>query len=148
MQRIRNPGDVEHLRGRADARRGLLGNLAVAAAPARLADLRDHAFPVEALRVERGQKIDVTKLHVTFLATPPAAAGLKKMEGVSSGRDAFHCLGRTIYLACPDGYGNSKLTNNAFERALAASATTRNWKTVTTLAAMASNEPVPGRLSP
>ena len=90
---------------------------------------------------QRGQKIDVTKLHVTFLATPPAAAGLKKMEGVSSGRDAFHCLGRTIYLACPDGYGNSKLTNNAFERALAASATTRNWKTVTTLAAMAAGEP-------
>ncbi len=84
--------------------------------------------------------VDLTKLHVTFLAAAPAAAGLKKMEGVSSGRDLFRCLGQTIYLVCPDGYGNTKLSNNAFERALAAAATTRNWKTVTTLAAMAAGE--------
>jgi len=94
---------------------------------------------------QRGPEIDVTKLHVTFLAAAPAAAGLKKMQGVSSGRDAFHCLGKTIYLACPDGYGNTKLSNNAFERALGASATTRNWKTVTTLVAMATGEPVQSR---
>jgi len=81
--------------------------------------------------------IDLTKLHVTFLAGAPAAAGLKKMEGVSSGRDAFRCLGQLVYLFCPDGYGNTKLSNNVFERALGAAATTRNWKTVTTLAAMA-----------
>ena len=87
--------------------------------------------------------VDLTKLHVTFLAAPPVVAGLKKMEGVSSGRDAFRCLGTTIYLLCPDGYGNTKLSNNAFERALGAAATTRNWKTVTTLAALASNEPAP-----
>jgi uncharacterized protein (DUF1697 family) len=87
--------------------------------------------------------VDPTKLHVTFLAGAPAAAGLKKMEGVSSGRDSFRCVGQTIYLACPDGYGNTKLSNNAFERALGAPATTRNWKTVTTLAAMSSNAPSP-----
>ena len=90
---------------------------------------------------QRGEGVDVTKLHVTFLAAAPAAAGLKKMEGLSSGRDAFHCLGTTIYLACPDGYGNTKLSNNTFERALGAAATTRNWKTVTALAALASGEP-------
>lgn len=85
--------------------------------------------------------IDLTKLHVTFLAGAPAEAGLKKMEGVSSGRDVFHCRGQTIYLVCPDGYGTTKLSNNAFERALGVPATTRNWKTVTTLAALASGEP-------
>ncbi len=87
------------------------------------------------------REVDLTKLHVTFLAAAPAAAGLKKMEGVSSGRDLFRCLGQTIYLVCPDGYGNTKLSNNAFERALGAAATTRNWKTVTTLATMASDAP-------
>ena len=87
--------------------------------------------------------IDLTKLHVTFLAAVPASAGLKKMEGVSSGRDAFRCHGTAIYLHCPDGYGNTKLSNNVFERALGAPATTRNWKTVTTLAALASNAPAP-----
>jgi uncharacterized protein (DUF1697 family) len=84
--------------------------------------------------------IDPSKLHVTFLAGAPAAAGLKKMESVSSRRDEFRSGGNTVYLHCPDGYGNTKLNNNAFERALGVGATTRNWKTVTTLAAMASGE--------
>ncbi|HVV49959.1 MAG TPA: DUF1697 domain-containing protein [Polyangia bacterium] len=85
-----------------------------------------------------GQKgVDPAKLHVTFLAGAPAAAGLKKMEAVASGRDQLRCRGTSVYLHCPDGYGNTKLNNNAFERALAVGATTRNWKTVTTLAAMA-----------
>jgi uncharacterized protein (DUF1697 family) len=81
--------------------------------------------------------VDPTKLHVTFLAESPATAGLEKMHAVSSGRDQFQCLGTSIYLVCPDGYGNTKLNNNAFERALRTGATTRNWKTVTTLAQMA-----------
>ncbi len=89
--------------------------------------------------VER-RGLDPSKLHVTFLSGAAAAAGLKKMEGVSSGRDEFRCRGKAIYLHCPDGYGNTKLNNNAFERALGVGATTRNWKTVTTLAAMASGE--------
>jgi uncharacterized protein (DUF1697 family) len=80
---------------------------------------------------------DPTKLHVTFLAAAPAAPGLAKMRAVSSGRDEFQCLGTSVYLVCPDGYGNTKLNNNAFERALGVGATTRNWKTVTTLAQMA-----------
>ncbi len=81
--------------------------------------------------------VDPTKLHVTFLAAAPAAAGLQKMQAVSSGRDEFHCKGTSIYLVCPDGYGRTKLSNNVFERALRVGATTRNWKTVTALAAMA-----------
>ena len=85
----------------------------------------------------RKKGVDLTKLHVTFLAEAPFAEGLEKMEAVSSGRDQFQCLGTSIYLVCPDGYGRTKLNNNAFERALRIGATTRNWKTVTTLAAMA-----------
>ena len=80
--------------------------------------------------------IDVKKLHVTFLDGAPPAAGLEKMAAVASGRDRFVARGTTLYLHCPDGYGRSKLVNNAFERALKVGATTRNWNTVTTLAAM------------
>ncbi|MES1208947.1 MAG: DUF1697 domain-containing protein [Pseudomonadota bacterium] len=80
--------------------------------------------------------IDVSKLHVTFLHGAPPAAGLQKMAAVASGRDRFVARGTTIYLHCPDGYGRSKLVNNAFERALKVGATTRNWNTVTTLAGM------------
>ncbi len=91
---------------------------------------------------EQKSGIDPARLHVTFLAGAPPAAGLKKMEGVSSGRDEFRRLGNAVYLHCPDGYGNTKLNNNAFERALGVEATTRNWKTVTTLCAMASGETI------
>ena len=45
--------------------------------------------------------VDLTKLHVTFLASAPAAAGLKKMEGVSSGRDAFTASARRSTSSAP-----------------------------------------------
>lgn len=81
--------------------------------------------------------IDLSKLHVTFLSKAPATAGLKKMSMLAAGPDRFSCRGRSVYLHCPGGYGNTKLSNNAIERALSVVATTRNWKTVTTLLQMA-----------
>ncbi len=45
--------------------------------------------------------------------------------------------GQEVYLYCPEGYGRTKLNNTFFERALRVTATTRTWKTVTTLADMA-----------
>jgi uncharacterized protein (DUF1697 family) len=42
-----------------------------------------------------------------------------------------------IYLYCPNGYGETKLSNSAIEKKLAVGATTRNWKSVNTLLAMA-----------
>ena len=80
---------------------------------------------------------DLSKLHVTFLADTPAAAGLTRMGALPAGPDRFHWRSRCVYLHCPQGYGNTKLSNNAIEQALAVSATTRNWKTVTTLHQMA-----------
>jgi uncharacterized protein (DUF1697 family) len=77
--------------------------------------------------------IDLSKLHVTFLSEAPAAAGLKKMGAAAAGPDRFHCRRSSVYLHCPEGYGTTKLSNNAIEKALALGATTRNWKTVTAL---------------
>jgi uncharacterized protein (DUF1697 family) len=42
-----------------------------------------------------------------------------------------------VYLHCPQGYGRSKLSNAFFEKQLGVAATTRNWRTVTTLAELA-----------
>jgi uncharacterized protein (DUF1697 family) len=42
-----------------------------------------------------------------------------------------------IYLKLPHGYGRTKLNNGWFERKLGTAATTRNWRTVVALAAMA-----------
>jgi uncharacterized protein (DUF1697 family) len=46
-------------------------------------------------------------------------------------------VGRDVYLFCPEGYGRTKLSNAFFEKHLSSEATTRNWKTVTTLVSMA-----------
>jgi predicted ATPase len=52
--------------------------------------------------------------------------------------DRFHIGRQEIYLYCPGGYGKTKLSNTAFEKAPSVRATTRNWKTVNALFEMAS----------
>jgi uncharacterized protein (DUF1697 family) len=79
-----------------------------------------------------------TKLHVTFLAEKPDRARVRELDPKHSEPDEFRVVGREIYLHCPDGYGRSKLTNAYFEKQLGIAATTRNWKTVTKLAELAS----------
>ncbi len=43
---------------------------------------------------------------------------------------------KSVYLFCPNGYGNTKLTNTFFEKKLKLQATTRNWKTILELIKM------------
>jgi uncharacterized protein (DUF1697 family) len=81
--------------------------------------------------------IEQAKLHVTFLARPPIKAALKNLEALPASPDRFRLMGREIYLYCPDGYGRTKLSNNAFEKRLSVAATTRNWKTTTALCEIA-----------
>lgn len=82
--------------------------------------------------------IDQSKLHVTFLAKAGGKDAGKKLSALRAGADRFHLSGREIYLYCPNGYGKSKLANNALEKALAVKATTRNWNTVNKLYEIAS----------
>jgi uncharacterized protein (DUF1697 family) len=84
---------------------------------------------------------DPVRLHVTFLAGTPNAARVRalewKLEGKQFEPDGFLVTGRHVYLHTPNGYGRSKLSNAFFEKQLDVAATTRNWKTVTTLAELA-----------
>ncbi len=79
------------------------------------------------------QAIDITKLHITFLSELPDKALLDKLSQKESGSDQFHIADDVIYLHCPNGYGRTKLTNAYFERTLKIKATTRNWRTASTL---------------
>jgi uncharacterized protein (DUF1697 family) len=81
---------------------------------------------------------DLTKLHVTFLADLPDRARVRELAAKQFEPDEFRVAGQEIYLHCPNGYGRSKLSNANFEKRLGVAATTRNWKTVTTLAELAS----------
>ena len=78
---------------------------------------------------------DPKTLHVTFLAggaDPARAAGLRAPPETD---DRWALAGREVYVSCPGGYGRTKLNNSFFERGLRVAATTRNWRTVQTLAA-------------
>ena len=82
--------------------------------------------------------VDQSKLYVTFLLETPPKGDLKNLQKLSSEADRFHIGRQEIYLYCPGGYGRTKLSNSAFEKALSVRATTRNWKTVNALFEMAS----------
>jgi len=81
--------------------------------------------------------IDLTKLHVTFLAKAPVKPVLDKLDALAGTRDQYRLVKQEIYLHCPINYGETKLSNTAIEKVLSVGATTRNWKTVTTLHEMA-----------
>ncbi len=84
---------------------------------------------------EKGIATD--KLHVTFLSQAPQKAAIKSLDAIEVGQDRFQCCGQEIYLHCPNGFGGTKLSINAFEKLLAVGATTRNWNTVNKLWEMA-----------
>ncbi len=82
---------------------------------------------------------DPTKLHVTFLDRTPDR---DRVEHLESEAERFHpdrltVVGPDVFLHCPGGYGETKLTNVFVERQLGATATTRNWRTVGALGRLA-----------
>jgi uncharacterized protein (DUF1697 family) len=80
-----------------------------------------------------GKEIDITKLHVTFLQHAPAKSAVEALGNLKAGGDRFRWVGKEIYLHCPGGYGESKLSNSVIEKILSLRATTRNWNTVNKL---------------
>lgn len=81
--------------------------------------------------------VQMERLHVTFLAAVPEAALTKDLEKFTAPKDEFVIAGKEVYLYTPGGYGETKLSNTFFEKKLKVTATTRNWKSVCTLAEMA-----------
>ena len=78
-------------------------------------------------------KTYILKLHITFLAELPDVARLQSIADGNYLPDEFSVIGQTIYLSCPNGYGNTKLSNSFFENKLKVKATTRNLKTCSEL---------------
>jgi uncharacterized protein (DUF1697 family) len=84
----------------------------------------------------RQKGIDEAKLHVTFLQRAPEKSAVEALNKIAAGADEFRWFRTEMYLHCPGGYGETKISNGAFERALGMRATTRNWRTVTKLCGM------------
>ena len=81
-----------------------------------------------------GDDRDEARCYVLFLADEPTLEpGVQSVDG-----EEYALIGRELYVHLPNGLGRSKLlTTTLSERRLGVTATTRNWRTVTTLAAMA-----------
>lgn len=80
-------------------------------------------------------------LHVTFLGDVPLQENIDSIDRLKYLPDVFICVEKALYLICPNGYGNTKLHNQYFEKKLKCKATTRNWKTVTELVNMSKANP-------
>jgi uncharacterized protein (DUF1697 family) len=83
--------------------------------------------------------VDPKTRHVTFLAAVAQPTAVEELEALADrfGTDQFVVTGSEVFLYCPGGYGETKLSNTYLERRLGVTATTRNWRTVTALAEMA-----------
>ncbi len=92
--------------------------------------LENNPFAADALK-------DSTKMHLTFLSAMPEDILWNGISPSNFAPDEFVHSGRIIYVYCPTGYGNTKLTTNFFESKLKLSATSRNLKTSTELLAIA-----------
>ena len=101
--------------------------------------------PVIVLTVDKLQQIiddnpfskdsskEQTFLHVTFLSSKPDMQAVKTIEEKKLAGEEIAVTDHAVYLYCPNGYGNTKLSNTFLETKLKVGATTRNWKTTNKL---------------
>jgi len=78
-------------------------------------------------------KIEIDKLHVTFLSYLPDKQTASDLDIKKEENEQFIIIGKEVYLYCPNGYGETKLNNQIFEKKLKTIATTRNWRTTNKL---------------
>ena len=69
-------------------------------------------------------------LYVGFLLNAPEPSRAAALDPNRSPGDSFALQGREIYLNLRRGAATTRLTNDYFDRALAATSTIRNWRTV------------------
>jgi uncharacterized protein (DUF1697 family) len=81
---------------------------------------------------------DTSKLAVTFLSEEADADKSIALYTLNDSPNEFIIVGKVIYLLCPNGFSNSKLTINFIENKLKLTASSRNWNTVVKLLGMAS----------
>jgi uncharacterized protein (DUF1697 family) len=78
-------------------------------------------------------EINPSRLLVTFLAGDPDASGLERLAPYARSSEEIRLSGRELYLHCPDGIADTKLTMPAIEKHLGTTGTARNLNTVNRL---------------
>lgn len=125
--------EAEPLRRRIEREIGRVFGFAVAVVLRTAAELeqiiQDCPFFVDEL--PEGESV-----YVSLLAETPSQEGIDRLLAYNRESDEYRIAGREIYVLCRQGPRNSKFTNGFLEQRLRVSATTRNWQTITKLAAM------------
>lgn len=88
----------------------------------------------------RGVADHPSRYHVLFLGGEVDSDGLEEIDAAAFEPERFAVRGRELYLWTPEGIGRSKLAQALSRRRLGVEATARNWRTVTTLLALADAE--------
>ena len=76
---------------------------------------------------------DGTKILVTFLSKNPSSENIEMLMNYVKPPEQVIFGDRALYLHCPNGYGNTKLSNVFMEKKLTVTTTTRNLKSVVKL---------------
>lgn len=80
---------------------------------------------------------DPKRYQVTFLDREPEPERLRPLEALDVAPERLVVSGRELYAWHPDGMQRSRLARALSDARLGVTATARNWRTVTTLLAMA-----------
>ena len=83
---------------------------------------------------------EISHLHVTFLSSKTELIDNGLFYQKKAPGEEFAITENAVYLYCPKGYGQTKLTNAFFESKLKVGATTRNWKTTLELHRIAAKQ--------
>lgn len=75
-------------------------------------------------------------LYAALLTETPSPEGVERLLACKIEPDECRVLGREVYLLYRQSMRLTQLTNNLIEGRLGVAATSRNWRTITTLAAM------------
>jgi uncharacterized protein (DUF1697 family) len=81
---------------------------------------------------------DGESLYVALLTDAPTPQGIEWLLASKIEPDQCRVVGREVYLLYRQSMRVTQMTNGLLEQRLGVSATSRNWRTITTLAAMAS----------
>jgi uncharacterized protein (DUF1697 family) len=83
-----------------------------------------------------GVRIDPARLVVTFLSGPLDASKLPELAPERYAPDQFWLGESELYVHCPNGIRDSRLVRDLATARLGVTGTSRNWKTVTKIAAL------------
>lgn len=87
----------------------------------------------------KGKSKELSSIYVTFLASKPEKINQQEIQNKKQPEEEIFFSESAIYLYCPNGYGNTKLSNAFLENKLGVIATTRNWNTTLKLLEIAEN---------